>query len=176
MLKQQKHQEEEEEELRSKIVAKLSIWACEDEINYLKKGVHYVAPDKLTQMDQFLQDKETTNAQKAHLAKAMLTQGHLDFMKQKLDRSTKFLSLPLLLTIGCLALGLHGMAKSNKKEQLSAIFMGTAACFLAEHTKQKFSNDTKESHYFLRILSRDKQEQQHVANEYLKWFTQSRYG
>jgi len=160
-------------ELRNKIVTRLAPWVCDDELNYLKTGARYIAPDKLPQMDQFLQDKETTNTQKAILAKAMLTKGHMDSMKSKINKGMVLLSLPLLITIGYLSVGVHGMIKGNMKEQLSAIFMGTAAYFMADKLKQKFLDSTKDSRSFFRILGRDEQEQKRIEDEHLKWFAQS---
>lgn len=160
-------------QLRDKVVGRLSSWACEDEMPYLRRGAHYLSTEKLSQMHQLLLDPQTTHDQKAILTKTVLTRGHLDFMKHKIDRGILSLSLPLLMTIGVFVTGIHGMVKDNKKEQLSAIFMGMGAYFFADRTKEKVLEDTKDSRCFFRILGRDKEQQQRVDNEYEKWFAQS---
>lgn len=165
--------EQKRTQLIDDVTTRLSPWIYENESEHLKKGASYVPTDKLSQMSQFLQNKETTCDQKALLAKALLTKGYLDFQKHKINTGLAVLSIPFLMTLGYLTLGIHGVIKKNAKEQLSAILISGASYFLADRTQKNFLEETKDSRYFFRVLSRDKQEQQRIIHEHQKWFTQS---
>ena len=162
------------EELISDITTSLSPWIMKDELNHAKKGASYIPTVKLAQMSQFVQDQKTTGDQKALLAKTILATSHYNFLERKSTKAVTFLSLSLMATIGVLSLGLHGMVHKNNKEQAAACTAGVAAYVLAEHTKQKFLKETKDSRSFFRILGHDKEELDRVHSEFKKWCKPSR--
>ncbi|MBP5343759.1 MAG: hypothetical protein J6Y85_01610 [Alphaproteobacteria bacterium] len=164
---------DKQNQLRAKIATSLSPWICDEEVDYLKLGTSYIPTNKLNQMNQFVQDQKTTDKQKALLSKTILATGHYHFEKQKITKGYFFLSLPLLMVVGCLFFGIHGHVKKNRTEQLTAYTMGATAYFLADRIKRKFLAETKDSRYFFRVLGRDKNEQQRIYNEHRTWFTQS---
>lgn len=160
--------------LRLDLVRNLQPLIHQKDIQYLRMGICQIRPEKLSQMSQYVEDKNTTRDQKIILALSVLAAGHIDFMKKKLKRAFIMQTLYFFAGLGALTSCVYGIKQNNEKQALtSAAAMAVLSNVVDRHQK-RFKNDTKDSHYFFKKLGEDKQLQQRIDAEAGKWFSQSR--
>ena len=160
--------------LRLDLVRSLQPLIHEKDLQYLRMGICQIKPEKLSQMNQYIEDKNTTRDQKITLALTVLSAGHIHFMKKKLKRAFITQTLYLLAGLGALASCVYGI-KQKKENQAWTSAAALAVLYnVVDRHQKRFKNDTKDSHYFFKKLVENKELQQHLDLEMDKWFPQSR--
>jgi len=156
---------------RANLVRNLQPLIHKNDLQYLRMGINKVPQAKLDQMNQYLEDKNTTQDQKTTLALTVLSAGHIHFMKNKLKRAFIMQSLYLLAGLGALTSCIYSLKQEKEKQAWTSAAAIAVLYNVIDRHQKRFQNDTKDSHYFFKKLGEDKQLQQRLDTETDKWFS-----
>ena len=155
--------------LMTDIAAELMPWILENELDHVMAGLRNVPTDKLGEMNDKLQAKETTYKEKATLKKLLLAQGYMIHAKKQMKR--QYVIQPILITAmyASMYVGIYGMFKQNDRIVMQGM-IALAACYYIDHeVSKKFKRAMKDQKEFFNILSRDPKQVNELENERLKW-------
>ena len=159
--------------LMADIAGDLMPWIDDTELNHVIAGMRFIPTDKLVKMKQQIQNKETTNQQKALIKKAILSQGYFYFANQKIKKQLLIQALMILTILGSFGYLYYGVAKHNGRAVQTSAITVLASYFISDRSKKKFDKETKEARDFWKNLMRHPDEMQRLENERKKWFTPS---
>ena len=159
--------------LMTDIAADLTPWIDDAELDHVMTGMRFVPTDKLVKMKQEIQNKETTNQQKALIKKTILSQGYFYFANQKIKKQLIIQPLMMLTMIGSLGYLFYGASKHNDRVVQTSAITALASYLVSDRSRKKFDKETKESRDFWKNLARHPDEMKRLDNERKKWFTPS---